>query len=107
MKGLEKLFDVINMHTYAQVEGWPTWRRSFPEDRGTPYLKDVKQIIAWRDANAPGKPIWITEFGWDASSKPAPKTGDFAKWVGNTELEQARYLVRSVLVFSRMDVARA
>ncbi len=27
-----ELFDVLNLHTYAQLEGWPTWRRSFPED---------------------------------------------------------------------------
>jgi len=107
LKGLERLYDVINLHTYAQVEGYPTWRRSYPEDPAIAYLKDVRSVIAWRDANAPGKAIWITEFGWDASTKPAPATGTFQKWVGSTETQQARYLVRSFLVFSALDVDRA
>ena len=107
VEGLEKLYDVINIHTYAQVEGWPTWRRSYPEDPAIPYLKDVTDTIAWRDAHAPGKQIWITEFGWDASTKPAPKEGDFKQWQGNTETQQAQYLVRSFLVFAKMPVDRA
>jgi hypothetical protein len=23
-------------------------------------------MLAWRDANMPGKPVWVTEWGWDA-----------------------------------------
>lgn len=64
-------------------------------------------MLAWRDKNAPGKPVWLTEFGWDSSTKPAPKTGDFARWQGNNDTQQAQYLVRSVLVFSGLDIARA
>ena len=46
-------FDVLNVHTYAQLENWPTWRRSFPEDVRLPhYLQDVSNLCEWRDANA-------------------------------------------------------
>ncbi|MBE0534172.1 MAG: hypothetical protein IH624_00785 [Phycisphaerae bacterium] len=107
VKGLEDLYDVINFHSYAEVQGWPTWRRSFPEDPGIDFLKKARAIIDWRNGNAPGKQIWITEFGWDATTKPAPKEGTFKDWVGSTELEQARYLVRAYLVFSAMDLDRA
>jgi hypothetical protein len=107
VKGLESLYDVINVHTYAFAEQYPTWRRSYPEDPKIRYLKDVTDTIAWRDANAPGKEIWITEFGYDASTKPPPPTGDFSKWMSSTEPQQAQYLVRSFLVFSGMDVDRA
>lgn len=107
VQGLESLYDVINLHTYAQIEGYPTWRRSFPEDPKIAYLKEVNNIIAWRNAYAPGKAIWITEFGWDATTKPAPKEGTFKDWVGSTETEQARYIVRSFLVFSALDIGRA
>ncbi|MBN1816082.1 MAG: hypothetical protein JW828_01900 [Sedimentisphaerales bacterium] len=107
VKGLEQLYDVINFHSYAQVQGWPTWQRSYPEDPSIPYLKEARNIIDWRDQNASGKEIWITEFGWDASTKPAPKEGTFKDWVGSTEREQARYMVRSFLVFSAMDLDRA
>ena len=103
-----ELFDVLNIHTYAQLEGWPTWRRSFPEDpKLLHYLPDVDALCHWRDAQAPGKPVWITEFGYDSSTKPPEKTGDFAKWNGVNDLQQAQWLVRSLLVFSAMPVDRA
>jgi hypothetical protein len=102
------LFDVLNLHTYAELEGWPTWRRSFPEDPKLPrYLQDVEALCRWRDTHAPGKPVWITEFGYDASTKPQDKSGTFAKWQGVTDEQQAQWLVRSLLVFSAMPVERA
>lgn len=107
VKGLEDLYDVINVHSYAQVKGWPTWERSFPEDPSIAYLKDIQDAINWRNANAPGKEVWLTEFGWDAATKPNDKEGTFKDWKGNTDTEQARYLVRSWLVFSAMDLDRA
>jgi hypothetical protein len=108
VKGLEALYDVLNIHTYAMVNGWPEWKRSYPEDPAITFLKGIEDLIVWRNENAKGKEIWITEFGWDASSKPNPTTGDAAKWKGNvTDVQQARYIVRSFLVFSAMDVARA
>lgn len=105
--GLEALYDIITVHTYAEAEGWPTWRRSYPEDPTIAYLKRPRDTAAWRDKHAPGKELWVTEFGWDASTKLAPKSGTFRKWVGSTEAEQARYLVRSFLVFSALPVDRA
>lgn len=102
------LFDILNIHTYAQLENWPTWRRSFPEDPALPkYLKDVDELCKWRDQHAPGKPVWITEFGYDSTTQPQEKTGDFSKWVGVTDEQQAQWLVRSLLVFSTMPVERA
>lgn len=108
IKGLESLYDVLNIHSYAIAEGWPTWRRSYPEDPKIEFLKSVETLIAWRNANAKGKEVWVTEFGWDASTKPNQHTGDFAKWDGNvSDVKQAQYLVRAFLVFAAMDVTRA
>jgi hypothetical protein len=107
IKGLEKLYDVINTHTYAQAEPYPTWKRSYPEDTKLKYLTDVQGLIDWRNKNAKGKPVWITEFGYDSTTKPNDKTGTFKDWVGNTDTEQAQWIVRSWLVFSAMDVERA
>ncbi|MCP5524483.1 MAG: hypothetical protein H7A46_23385 [Verrucomicrobiales bacterium] len=102
------LVDVLTLHTYAQLEGWPTWRRSFPEDPGLArYLPDVQALAKWRDSHMPGKPIWITEFGYDATTQPQADAGTFAKWVGVTDEQQAQWLVRSLLVFSAMPVERA
>lgn len=107
LKGLESLYDIINVHSYAQLEGYPTWRRSYPEDPRLGFLKDIRDVVAWRNANAPGKPVWLTEFGWDATTKPSPAEGDFKNWVGVTDTQQAQYLVRAFLVFSALDLDRA
>ena len=55
VQGLEKLYDFLNIHTYAEVEGYPTWRRSYPEDPKLDYLRRVEQLIAWRDQRAPAR----------------------------------------------------
>ncbi len=102
-----RALDVLTIHTYAQAEGWPTWRRSYPEDPKLAYLTDVTELAKWRDQHAAGKAIWITEFGYDATTgKPDPKT-EFARWVGVSETQQAQYLVRSVLLFTALPVDRA
>ncbi len=99
--------DVLTIHTYAQAEPYPTWRRSFPEDPSIKYLEDVRSLATWRDRHAPHKSIWITEFGYDATTKKPDPQSEFARWIGMSDLEQAQYLVRSVLVFSALPVERA
>jgi len=101
------LVDILTLHTYSEAEPWPTFRRSYPEDPKAPFLQPVRDLITWRDRYAKGKPIWVTEFGWDASSKTPDPKGEWAKWVGNSETEQAQWLVRAWLEFARLDVARA
>jgi hypothetical protein len=106
--GLEALYDIINVHSYAQLVGWPTWRRSFPEDPLLKeYLPDVRRLCEWRDRQAPGKEVWITEFGYDATTrKPDPKS-DFKDWIGVTDEQQAQWTVRSWLVFATLSVQRS
>ncbi len=108
------LYDVINLHTYAQVprrKGISPWTRSYPEDPAIAYLDAVDAAIAWRDGNAPEKAVWVTEFGYDACTPEAmsQRTGWAEKldWRGVSDLQQAQYLVRSVLAFARRPVERA
>jgi hypothetical protein len=105
-EGLEDLYDVLNIHTYSFLEGWPTWRRVWPEHEGIRYLKVVTDMVQYRDAHAPGKEIWVTEFGYDAGTKK-PGPGDFVGWVSSTETEQAQWIVRSFLMFSSLGIDRA
>lgn len=106
--GLESFYDILNVHTYAQLEGWPTWQRSYPEDRRLKnYLPDVIGLCEWRDHHAAGKEVWITEFGYDASTRsPDPKT-EFKQWKGVSDIQQAQWIVRSWLVFAALPVQRA
>jgi len=107
VKGLEPLYDALSIHTYAELEPWPTFKRSYPEDPKVRFYQPVQELIDWRNKNAPGKKVWVTEFGWDATTKPNKPDGDFAKWVGGTDLDQAQYTVRAYLGFASMDVDRA
>ena len=107
LAGLEALYDIVNVHIYAEITGWPTWARSYPEDPKIGFLKDIGSVLTWRREHAPGKEVWLTEFGWDATTKPAPPTGDFAKWIGSTETEQAMWTVRGYMVLCALGVDRA
>ncbi|HEY9259312.1 hypothetical protein, partial [Chitinophaga sp.] len=114
-KDILPLYDIINLHTYATMEKTFTnnnsWQRSFPEDKSLQYLKVIDEAITWRNQHAPGKEVWITEFGYDACTAAAmKKRKDWAlklDWQGASDLQQAQYLVRSFLVFAARDVQRA
>ncbi|MEO6751590.1 MAG: hypothetical protein ABIP85_07410 [Chthoniobacteraceae bacterium] len=105
--GLEALWDILNIHCYAEVEPWPTWRRSYPEDPATKFAENIGHVLKWRDGHAPKKEVWVTEFGYDACTKAPPATGDFTKWQGSTEEQQAMWSVRSFLLLARLGVDRA
>ena len=107
LSGLESLYDVVNIHIYPEVEGWPTWRRSYPEDPKIKFLQELHHVLTWRDQNVPDKEVWLTEFGWDASTKPPPEKGDFAKWEGSSEEHQAEWIVRGYMVLAASGVDRA
>lgn len=101
------MIDVFRIHRYAIKDGWPTWRRSFPEDSTVPYLSKIQAMIDWRDKNAQGREMWVSEFGWDCSTqKPDPK-GDMAKFVSCSDDEQAMWLVRSYFLFAEMGIDKA
>lgn len=107
LTGLESLYDVITIHNYAEITGWPTWKRSYAEDPKINFLRDIGSVLTWRAEHAPDKEVWLTEFGWDATTKPRPTTGDFAKWEGSTETQQALWTVRGYLVLSATALDRA
>lgn len=106
-KDRAELYDVLQIHRYAIEKGWPEWRRTYPENAKVPFLSSIRALLDWRDANAPGKEVWVTEFGWDCSTKKPDPNGDMARWVDSTDEDQARYLVRSFFLLASMGVDRA
>jgi hypothetical protein len=105
---LENLYDILNVHTYPELEGWPTWRRSFPEDpRLKSFVADVTNLCRWRDEHAHGKQVWITEFGYDSTTKKPDAKTEFKQWLGVTDKQQAQWIVRSWLLFASLPVDRA
>ena len=105
--GLESLYDIVNIHNYAEINGWPTWERSYAEDPKIDFLTDIHHVLKWRAEHAPDKEVWLTEFGWDATTKSNLTTGDFVKWKGSTETQQALWTVRGFMVLAASGLDRA
>lgn len=103
-----ELFDILALHVYPELAQDPTWQRSYPENpQLLRYLNDIEALCRWRDRHAPEKEVWVTEFGYDSSTKTADPNGKFPQWIGVTDEQQAQWLVRSLLVFAAMPVERA
>ena len=107
LTGLESLYDIVSIHNYAEITGWPTWERSYAEDPKIDFLANIQHVLKWRAEHAPDKEIWLTEFGWDATTTPNLTTGDFVKWKGSTETQQAQWTVRGFIVLASRGVDRA
>ena len=105
--GLGALYDIVNIHNYAEITGWPTWERSYAEDPKIDFLTNIRHVLKWRAEHAPDKEVWLTEFGWDATTKPNLTTGDFVKWKGSTETQQALWTVRGFMVLAATGLDRA
>jgi hypothetical protein len=106
-KDLGTAYDVLQIHRYAIAEQWPVWRRTYPENPAVPYLSSIRDLLHWRDRHAPGKPVWVSEFGWDASTQTPDPKGEWAKWVDSSDEEQAMWIVRSYFLFAEMGVDKA
>lgn len=64
----------------------------------------LHNMLAWRDANMPGVPIWVTEWGWDAN-RPGETCGKSTECV--SQLAQAAYGIRGLSLLARKGVAQS
>lgn len=81
-------FDIINVHFYTFKNIRENYRVSIPPEWSSLEF-DMREIVEWRNVNATGKPVWLTEIGWD--------TKDYSTEIV-TEQEAANYLIRSYLL---------
>jgi len=91
--------DVLNFHTYC-TSGT---KGISPEACG---MKEAaEELVAYRNVNLPGKPIWVSEFGYDthpSSTQGAPTIGTKT----NKDV-QADWLVRSYLALAASGIDRS
>lgn len=94
--------DVINVHYYSFGPGAPAPALS-------PEADDVESklaaVVAYRDQNLPGKPVWWTEFGYDTyanSPLHAPALGSNSPFI-----VQGQWLVRELLAALAAGIERA
>ena len=79
----------------------------FPEDGKLAFPAQDSRSDRMAKQNASGKHIWLTDSAGTQPPKPQATEGDFKKWGGSTDLQQAQYLVRAFLVLSELDLDRA
>jgi hypothetical protein len=93
----QKPFDAINYH--IMMAGGPNIGGKSPESGGL--VSTIQEMKAWRDANVPGTPVWITEIGWDTYSAGTTKSKIWAP-----EANAANYLLRSLGLAAASGVDR-
>ena len=81
--------DVINVHFYSGQDPPETCRTDGNANvtSSTTFPENLRELTDWRNRYAPGKPIWMTETGYDSA-------GPF----GTTEAIQAARLPRVVML---------
>ncbi len=92
--------DVVNLHHY---DFGPNDHPLSPEADG---LKaTLAELKAYRDANLPGKELWITEFGYDTN--PASILGVPTLGSNGPDIVQAQWLVREYMAILAAGFDRA
>jgi len=91
--------DVLNFHHYSNDGGGQgaTQTQAYSPEQDSLQQK-VATVVAFRNKNLPGKPVWISEFGYDTnpnSVQAAPAIGTATNWE-----TQARWLIRSYLAIA-------
>lgn len=91
-------FDALNIHLYCT-----DYEKAYAPEHPVFGLKPgIDKIVNWRNENAPGKEIWLTEFGWDTYVE-----GPRRSWVSVPELAQANYLMRSFALLKGWGIDKA
>eukprot|EP01088_Endostelium_zonatum_P000375 TRINITY_DN10656_c0_g1_i3.p1 TRINITY_DN10656_c0_g1~~TRINITY_DN10656_c0_g1_i3.p1 ORF type:complete len:722 (-),score=120.07 TRINITY_DN10656_c0_g1_i3:120-2285(-) len=93
------LLSGINHHSYSYAFDTSGIMRGVPPDSTVTTQHSVRNMIRWRDANMPGKPVYLTEFGWDGSD-------DCTDSRCVTLQQQAAYAVRGILTLAREGLDR-
>ncbi len=94
--------DAVNLHAYSFWYDAGGVRRGVQPEHPQSSLREVFSGVRWRDANLPGKPVWLTEWGWDSPGGGEDCTGTECV----SEVSQARYLVRGAMLGARWGLAR-
>ncbi len=94
--------DAVNLHAYSFWYDAAGVRRGVPPEHPESSMREVFSGLRWRDTNLPGKPVWLTEWGWDSPGGGEDCTGTECV----SEVSQARYLVRGAMLGARWGLAR-
>ncbi|XP_033747726.1 LOW QUALITY PROTEIN: uncharacterized protein LOC117332799 [Pecten maximus] len=101
--GVATFISVINTHAYSFITNENGQRvATYPEHPDSTF-NSVRNMIRWRNINTPGKPVWLTEWGWDADGG----NEDCAATECVAESAQALYGARGLFLAARLGLGRA
>ncbi|KAL4458642.1 hypothetical protein ABPG75_013507 [Micractinium tetrahymenae] len=90
----------LNTHSYSMYTGLDGVRRQVhPEHRGSEF-NGLNNFMRWRDANTPGKPVWLTEWSWDGHRPGEPCMSTECV----SQHAQAVYAVRGLMIIARKGI---
>lgn len=91
------LLDGLNVHLYSHTFNSEGVRIGIHPESRRSGMHGIRNMIRYRDANLPGKPVHVTEFGYD--SKGATEDCPHSECV--SEMQQAAWGVRAALMLLR------
>ena len=97
-----KYLDGINVHYYSWIHEKNGTRISVHPEHPASDMRGILGDIRFRDQNMPGKPIYLTEWGWDSDGGGEPCTHSECV----SEEAQAIYAIRSLMMFARLGIDR-
>ncbi|RMD72923.1 MAG: hypothetical protein D6818_05595, partial [Bacteroidetes bacterium] len=59
------LLDALNAHAYSFTRTPDGTRIAVQPEHYDSGMRKLYNLLRWRDANMPGTPVWLTEWGWD------------------------------------------
>ncbi|HXH18187.1 MAG TPA: discoidin domain-containing protein [Chitinophagales bacterium] len=94
--------DGLNVHHYSYAYNEQGRRVGVNPEHSQSSIRAILNDIRFRDANLPGKKIYVTEWGWDSDG--AGEACTHSECV--TEKTQALYAVRGAMFFIRLGADR-
>jgi hypothetical protein len=88
--------DVINVHEYA-TDG----KSGVPPEQAR-LRERLERVIKWRNAYAPTRQVWVTEFGWDTY-----RSGNEYSETWTTPQNQANWLLRGYVLYRAAGADKA
>jgi len=103
-----EFIDAINTHVYSFYYESDGMRTMVHPEHADSMFQEVQNVVAWRDANMPDTPVYVTEWGWPSDGAGEECTADaYGDYECVSEHAQALYAVRGLLMLARWDVERA
>jgi serine/threonine-protein kinase ATR len=95
--------DALNIHAYSVRNDESGVRVGVPPEHPGSSSRQVLNLLRWRNANTPGLPVWLTEWGWDSDGVGEGCSGSECV----SDEAAAAYAVRGALFWNRLGLERA